>query len=178
MDYGQARLLIEDGDCIAVRETHGILTPFTRFFTRSPVTHAGIAIWMDGGLWMAELNGGKNHAIPVSQLSETDFDVYLPPVDDRSAIRVSTMNALRLKIGYAFGAAFVIGLFDWLRLTVFLHARKLLVCSGYCVKIYEDAGWPERSRIISPRALVAQLQIKFEVRSKPALPGFFSADNR
>lgn len=171
MRYDDARPLIATGDLIAVRETHGLLAPLTRFFTRSPVTHVGTALWMDGGLWMAELNGGKNHAIPLSQLSETDFDVYECPVD-RVKVRATTLAALRLKIGYGIIALPIIGLLNWLRIKVFIHARRVLVCSGYCISIYEAAGWPERSRIVSPEELVEQLKLKLEVRPiKPASAG-------
>lgn len=176
MDYATARSLIDDGDLIAVREHSGFLTPFTRFFTRSPVTHVGIALWMDGGLWMGELNGGKNHAVPLSQLSDTDFDVYYPPVPSRAKAREAVQEALRIKIPYAFGVLPVIGLLDWLRIKVFIHARKLLVCSGWCVMVYERAGWPERTRVLSPADLVAQLTLKLQVRRAP--PGTPSTPTR
>jgi hypothetical protein len=167
MDYPTARPLIQDGDTIAVRERLGVLALLTRIFTRSPVTHVGVALWMDGGLWMAELNGGKNHAIPLSQLEGTDFDVYDPPLTDRQALRAATVEALRLKIAYGSIALVVIGVLNWLRIRIFLHARRLLVCSGYCIMIYENAGWAERSRIESPAELVAQLKIKLQVRALP-----------
>jgi hypothetical protein len=166
IDYATARPLIADGDCILVRETHGFLTPFTRFFSRSAYTHAGIALWMDDGLWMAELNSGKNHAVPLCQLSNTDFDVYHCPVDREAAV-IATLDALHSKISYGIAALFVIGLLNWLRITVFLHARKILVCSGYVVAIYEAAGWSERSRMISPQELATQLKLKIEVRAGP-----------
>jgi hypothetical protein len=169
MDYAEARSKIEDGDMIAVHETHGFLTPITRFFTRSSVTHVGIALWMDGGLWMGELNGGKNHAIPLSQLAGTDFDVYYPPVPSRTKARASLLNALREKIPYAFIALPVIGLLNWMGIKVFIHARQLLVCSGWCVMVYEKADWPERTRILSPADLTKLLTLKFEVRPAPAL---------
>lgn len=167
MDYAKARPLIEDGDLIAVREHDGFLTPITRFATRDPVTHVGIACWMDDGLWMGELNSGKNHAIPLSQLSDTDFDVYYPPVPSRAKVRASLLEALREKIHYAFVMLPVIGLLNWFGIKVFIHARKLLVCSGWCVMVYEKAGWPERTRVLSPADLVKQLTLKFEVRRAP-----------
>jgi hypothetical protein len=161
MRYEEIRSSICDGDLVAVRETHGFLTPFTRFFTRSPITHVGVALWMDGGLWMAELNGGKNHLVPLSQLSETDFDVYASPVADQARIRAAVSEALRVKVSYGTAALLVIGLLDWLKIRVFLHARRVLVCSGYCVSIYEAAGWPEHSRVVSPRELASLLVQKF-----------------
>lgn len=172
LNYAQARSLIQDGDTIAVRETHGFLTPFTRFFTGSPVTHIGGALWLDGGLWMDEMNSGKNHLIPMSQLSETDFDVYECPVD-RVRARAAALDALRLKLAYSFVVLPVIGLLNWLHIKAFVHWRRLLVCSGYRVAVYEAAGWPERSRVISPRELAAMLKLKLEVRPiKPASAGF------
>jgi hypothetical protein len=163
MLYQDIRDQIADGDVIAVRETHGFLTPFTRFFTHSPYTHAGVAVWFEGGLWMAELNGGKNHLIPLSQLAETNFDVFFCPVDDTIKVRLAIAESLRVKIPYSLSAVFVIGLLNLLHIHLFLHARKILVCSGYCVSILEAAGWPERSRLISPQELVKQLKLKLVV---------------
>jgi len=161
MNYADARSLIADGDLIAVRGTEGFLTPFTKFFTRSDYTHAGIAVWMDGGLWMAELNSGKNHLIPLSQLESTAFDVYACPVENP---KPAIMNMLRIPLPYSLAALFVIGLLNWLRIKIFLHWRQLLVCSGYCVKIYEAAGWGDHSRLVSPQELAASLTLKIEVR--------------
>ncbi len=163
LTYDEARAHIKDGDCIAVRETKGLLTPFTRFFS-GPETHIGIACWIEEGLWMGELNAGRNHLIPMSQLADTDFDVYYPPVQDRVKIRASVMKMLRVKINYSLAAMVVIGFIDWLRIRVFLHPRQALVCSGWGVAVYEDAGWPEHTRIVSPRGLVSQLGLKFQVR--------------
>lgn len=166
MDYAQARNLIEDGDLIAVRGTHGALAAATRSATDSPVTHTGIAFWQADGLWMGELNGGGNHGVPLSQLEGTDFDVYYPPVPSRKKVRASLLAALRDKQPYGFLALPVIGLLNWLRIKVFIHWRQILVCSGWCVKVYEGAEWPERSRILSPAELVDLLVLKLEVRAQ------------
>jgi hypothetical protein len=160
MDYAQARAQIETGDLIAVRDVHGILGWLTRWFTRSPYTHAGIALWLAGGLYMAELNGGRNHLVPLSQL--TAFDVYKAP-DGLTGIEAAIMEWLRAPIAYGYLAFVLIGLLDWLRLNVFVHWRRILVCSGYCVAIYETAGWPEHSRVLSPRALAKLLTFKLSV---------------
>jgi hypothetical protein len=63
----------------------------------------------------------------------------------------------------------VIGPLNFLRINVFIHARQLLVCSGWCVMVYEKADWPERTRILSPADLTKLLTLKFEVRPMPAL---------
>lgn len=171
LDYHTARHHIETGDLIAVREKEGFLTPFTRYFTSSDYTHTGIAFWMAGGLWMAEHNIGKNHAIPLSQLADSDFDVFERPAEVVDNIDEAIQWGLRTKIPYGVLALFVIGLINWLRIKVFLHARRILVCSGFSVMIYERAGWPEHTRILSPRDLAEQLKKKLEVRKgQPTVP--------
>jgi len=164
MDYAEARSLIEDGDLISVRRKHGFLVFWIRFFTRAPDTHSGIAIWLHDGLWMAELNAGRNHAVPLSQLERTDFDVYYPPVEDRAAIRTAVLDQLRVTVNYGVLALLVIGVLDFFRLDVFVHWRRIMVCSGYCVAAYEKAGWSEHSRMVSPRKLASWLKPKLQVR--------------
>jgi hypothetical protein len=58
-------------------------------------------------------------------------------------------------IGYAFEAVAVIGLLNWLRIKVFLHARKPLVCSGYCVQRGPRLG---ANAAIGPRAAIGHKQ--------------------
>jgi hypothetical protein len=152
---------IETGDLIAVRTAHGIMGRLTQFFTRSPYTHVGVAIWLGADLFMAELNGGRNHLVPISQIK--DFDVYARP-DGLSDIEGAVRRWLQVPVDYGFLAFVAIGLLDWLRIKAFVHWRQILVCSGYCVAIYEAAGWPERSRIISPRELASWLTLKLSVR--------------
>lgn len=178
MDYATARQQIQDGDLIAILGKRGLLAPLTRYFTRTPEPHTGIAIWLGEDLWMAELNGGHNHLIPLAQYSGADFDVYYPPVPNRSEVRQATLDTLRGLIPYSLAALVVVGLLNWLRIKIYVHARREMVCSGYCVLIYEQAGWPERSRIISPHELAIQLVKRLEVRAteKPAEAGFFLGD--
>ncbi len=164
LTYQEARSQIATGDLIAVRSPHGIIGKLTQFFTRSPYTHTGIAIWIEGGLYMGELNGGRNHLIPLSQLDGSDFDVYSPP-PGLSNIADALFFWLRLQIDYAYVAFVAIGLLNWLRAKVFVHWRQMLVCSGWCVAVYEEAGWGEHSRIVSPGELAAMLTLKMQIRS-------------
>jgi hypothetical protein len=154
-------VLINTGDLIAVRSVHNFLGTMTQFFTRSKYTHVGLAIWLGGDLFMAELNGGRNHLIPMSQLD--DYDVYAQPeglVDVDASIR----HWLSMQVSYGFIALVAIGLLDWFRIKTFVHWRQILVCSGYCVAIWEGAGWPEHTRILSPAELTRGLKLKDIVR--------------
>lgn len=164
MNYDQARWQIETGDLVAVCGTRGLLTPFTRFFTRSNYTHVGIAFWMDGGLWMSEINGGANHAIPLSQLADMDFDVFhRPEAVTQPVILGAIRTALRRRIHYGYLSLPVIGFINYFRIKVFIHARQILSCAGYSVMTYEAAGWPECTRILSPQDLASMLQFKLAV---------------
>jgi hypothetical protein len=165
MRYDEARSLIDTGDLIAVRRKDSLLALATRFFTHGPHTHVGIALWVDEGLWMAELNGGGNHLVPLSQLTDFDFDVYRrPPEVSEAHVVKSIFSNLREKIEYGTAALFAIGLLNWIRLKVSGRQRRILVCSGYCVSVYVDAGWSDRTRLISPEEFANMLEFKLAVR--------------
>jgi hypothetical protein len=164
MNYKEARKYIDNGDMIAVRTAHNWINRATQFFTRSPYTHAGLAIWIDGGLYIAELNGGRNHLTPMSQLEDLDFDVFKKPGCVEN-VRANIFKWLRKPIEYAYASFIVIGLLNWLKIKTFVRWRKMLVCSGWCVAVYEDSGWGEHSRILSPGDLANLLELKFEIRA-------------
>jgi hypothetical protein len=169
MDYATAREQIEDGDLIGSLDSHGILGSTTRFFTRKPYTHTGVAVWLDGRVFMADLNSGRNHLTALSCL--TNFDVCDPPKGiPRSFIREALFNWLAKPINYGILAFLVIGLRCWLGLKTFIHWRKIVVCSGGSVTIFEDAvdlmqklgmavpkAWEDHNRMLSPGELVEEL---------------------
>ena len=166
MNYEQARDKIEDGDLIATRRAHSLFGRLTKFFTHSVYTHNGIAVWIDGGLWMAEINGGKNHLVPLSQLNGEDFDVFYPPEGiDRTAIRRQIFEDMRIKVPYGYLATIATGLIEFFRLNVFVHWRSILHCAGYSQRTYERAGAPEATYIVSPGRLAASLTFKLAVKA-------------
>lgn len=176
LPYAQARDLIRTGDLIGVRDVHGILGRATCLFTRAPYTHTGVAVWLGDHLFMADLNSGRNHLTPLSQL--TDFDVCSPPEGlDRAAIEQAIIEWLSKPISYGYAAFPVIGIKCALRIKAFIHWRSIIVCSGGSVQIFElaaaimraagaapPAAWIEHSRMISPGELVAELPFKLAVR--------------
>jgi hypothetical protein len=163
MRYDEARPLIQTGDLIASRDVHGLIGRATQAFTRDPHTHTGVAVWLGERLFMADLNSGRNHLTAVSQLAS--FDVCDPPPGlARADIERAVYDWLAAPIEYGFLAFPVIGLKCALGLKVFIHWRKIIVCSGGSVQIFEKAGWPEHSRMISPGELVQDLGVKLQVR--------------
>lgn len=163
MEYSKARSLIATGDLIAIRGKRGILASMTRYFT-GPYTHTGLAIWLGGRLFMTELNSGRNHLVPLSQLSKGEFDVYAhPPELAEADLEAAIHEWLAGKVEYGYAAFVAIGLLEWLRIKMFVHWRRVMVCSGYCIANWERAGWPEHSRVMSPTALTKLVKLKFPV---------------
>jgi hypothetical protein len=164
MNYAEARPQIMDGDIIEVLTAHSLFNWLTKLFTGRYV-HTGIAFWLDGGLWMVEINGGKNHAIPLSQLDGTDFDVFYPPYRlSRAAIRKAALESIRAKTSYGFLATIATGINEFFGFNRFIHWRGQLDCTGYVVKILEAAGWSEHSYIVSPTRLSEMLIFRLPVR--------------
>jgi hypothetical protein len=169
MDYALARESIQDGDLIGVRDVHGLLGRATTFFTRKPYTHTGVAVWLDGRLFMGDLNSGRNHLTALSCIGQ--FDVCDPPPGvERSFIRRALFDWLATPISYGAIAFLVIGLRCWLGLRTFIHWRQVVVCSGGSVTIFEmavdlmqaaglnvPAAWEDHNRMLSPGELVEEL---------------------
>lgn len=165
--YEKAKPQILEGDFIGTLKAHGLFGKLTKLFT-GKYTHCGVAAWIDGGLWMVEINGGKNHAIPLSQLADEPFDVFSPPIEDREAIRKASIESIRIKQSYGYWGTVLIGIIEFFKLNNIAKDKlpKLVVCSGYVVKIYNLAGWDYDNLIISPTKLSTMLNKKFEVRKQ------------
>lgn len=165
MDYNQARTLIEDGDIVQVRTAHSLFGWLTKLFTGVYV-HTGMAVWLDTGLWLVEINGGGNHIVPLSQLNNKDYDVYSPPSElSPNELKRIALNSIRTREDYGFAATIMSGINEFLLLNRFIHWRDQLHCTGYVIKILEGAGWAEHSYITSPTALSRLLTIKLKVRN-------------
>ena len=100
--YHEIRPHVADGDLVAVRSRHGVFPNLTRLITGSPYTHTAIALWIEGGLWIAEMRSGGNVLVPLSQRANEDFDVFDCPVDRRH-LRGQVLGLLRTKIDYDVG---------------------------------------------------------------------------
>lgn len=168
LNYKMARALIQDGDLVATRRVHGIFGWLT-YGTTGVYTHTGTAVWLGRSLWMVEINGGRNHAIPLSQLEHEDFDVYYPPEGlDRRKIRREAIESIRVRQDYGFIATVATGIIEFFNLPIVLNWRNIQHCAGYCIRIYDQAGWDvdgSHSYIVSPTKLCSMLKKKLEVRT-------------
>lgn len=168
LTYAEARSKILDGDLISVFKAHSLFNRLTQLFTGDYV-HVGIALWMSEGLWLVEINGGRNHAIPLSQLQSVGFDVSEPPpgVTPENA-KVEALTALKESEPYGFGTAFVTGVIEYFNIPLTVNWRKGRHCSGLAARIYDRAGWAKFSGfthtyVISPTKLTKLMKFKFRV---------------
>lgn len=174
MEYSKARELINTGDLISIRTAHSLMGRATHFFT-GPYTHSGMAFWLAGRLWMTELNGGRNHLVPLSQLEGLEFDVHAHPDGlTVEALESAILQLLGRPVDYGYLAFVAIGLLEWLKVKLVVKWRNILVCSGYCAENWELAGWVNASRVISPTKLAGLVQFKFSV-TVPAAPPLIPA---
>lgn len=165
-DDNYQNLKIEDGDLISIKKSHGIFGWLTKFFT-GKYTHTGIAVLIENKLWMVEINGGRNHAIPLNQYGDKDYDVSYPPIGlNRAKIREAALESLNVMTNYGFIATIATGVNEFFGFNKFIHWRKIRHCAGYAVSIYEKAGWEEHSYIISPTKLTELLIFKLSITNK------------
>lgn len=89
MSYKEARSFIKNGDLLTFMVGHKdyrLLHKLTKFVTRSPYYHTGIAVWMstDSGesrLFICEAHRTGRRLVPLSMYSNLRFDVTTCPVE-------------------------------------------------------------------------------------------------
>lgn len=167
MIYDVARDQIKTGDVIAVRRRTGFLAVATRLVTRSPYTHTGIAVWVEGRLMLVQETGGGCNMVPLSQEAIYDFDVFDCPVDSH-LVESWCWTLLGTRIPYGFLDLAIIAA----HLLLFIPLPKQdgdgLICSAYSSVILRKAGWSptDLPSIPWPAAVVKSLgsPARLEVR--------------
>lgn len=143
MDYATARPLIRSGDVIGVMSRKGPLAWAIRVVMRIsgglPYTHVGVALWQGERLYLVELNGGGNHLVPMSQISQP-FDVARPlPGVSSDDVAVAVDTELAQHVGYGVWELALIAI-----RRIFGRAPRMplgLVCSSYTMSIMGRLGW-------------------------------------
>lgn len=140
MNYEDVRRMVFDGDLIAVRKRHGLAAWAIRQFTGSPYTHTAIALWLDGGVWVAEMDSTKNVLVPLSQYAGERFEVYRCPVN-RAEVRAMLLEHLRTRINYDWRDVLAIGLHHVFNLPLPARDRGGRICSTFAGAVYLACGW-------------------------------------
>ena len=158
--YNEVRPHVADGDLVAVRSRHGVFPNLTRLITGSPCTHTAIALWLEGGLWIAEMRSGGNVLVPLSQRAHEDFDVFDCPVDRRN-LRGRVLGLLRTKIDYDVGDLARIAAHRLLGVPLPEQDDDVLVCSAFAALVYLTCGWQPKDlpSIAAPCAVVNALGV-------------------
>lgn len=168
MKYADARDRIRDGDLVAVRSAHGGLPALVRWFTKSPYTHTGVALWLSSRqtgksiLVIAEMDGADAVLTPLSQFDDVAFDVFDCPVvgRTRSAVVTEALEALRHPIAYDYLDLLRIAAHKALNIGLPSEDKNGLVCSALSARIYRNAGWMpgyELPSLVAPGDLVAAI---------------------
>lgn len=164
MNYDEVRPLLKTGQSIGVKENSSFLNKATRAFTFSKYTHVGIVKVDSSGVYLAELNGGRNHLIPLSQLRHKKFDVYECPEECVDYIEESINRWLRYEIEYGFMAFILIGLMKLLNYRFKIKLKNAMVCSGLCIAMLSTARWKkELDLLTSPGDYLAELKLLYKV---------------
>ncbi len=157
--YDEIRPQIADGDLIAFKAYNGWFAAAIKLVTRTSYTHTAVALWLEGGLWIAEMNaGGGNVLVPLSQRAHQDFEVFACPVP-AGKVREAVLATLRDKIRYDFADLFRIAAHKLFGIALPEREDPKLVCSAYSGKIYFISGWAPKEfpSIAAPSDVVAAL---------------------
>ena len=144
MNYADAREAIRTGDLIAIRKRGGFLPTLTRWITKSPYTHTAVAVW--GGfngierLLVVESNSAGASLAPLSNYSDTDFDVFICPVG-RAEAEAAIWELLGTKIHYDVTDLVRIAEHRLIGIPLPEQDDDALICSALSAAIYQRAGW-------------------------------------
>ena len=144
MNYADVRSHIRTGDLIAIRKRGGFLPTLTRWITKSPYTHTGLAVWVGDDhprLLVAESKASGDFLTPLSQYAEIDFDVFTTPSQALAAIEEVIWQTLGQHVGYDFADLLVIGLNRLVGMPLPKADDSLKVCSGLVASMWLQAGW-------------------------------------
>ncbi|EKD22677.1 MAG: hypothetical protein ACD_84C00013G0003 [uncultured bacterium] len=168
MKYAEARHLINDGDLIAVKGTDWISKII--IFVTKQYSHTAIAIHLDDGVWVSQMQPSGNNLVPLSHFKI--FDVYECPVDGK-AVAAFIKIKLRDPISYPFLDLVMAGLTSITNFK-FPSTSKGLICSEACMEAYVENGWEEtyfkehgvKLELIpvpSPRWIASKVKFKLSV---------------
>lgn len=163
MKYDDARPLINNGDCVAVVGGHGLALVTSEL---AKYSHVGIAVWLDNGLWLAEVTRTGNALVPLSKYAQ--FDVYAcPVVGDVKGYIVNDARAAPIKYDWS----------AWIRLSWWYVVSRWFgykrpddtqpdadLCTEFVSNVYAVFGRPRKQFIELPKEVVADMTLKFEVR--------------
>ena len=147
MKYEAIRTQIKTGDVVAIHG-RGLLPTVIRLVQKigglgdlSTITHTGVAWWIEGRLYMIEMDGLYNVLRPLSQYINQDIPVsiYQCPVSNAMAAQFERATANMIRYS----------LFDLLRIGLRLLSggknrhdnERNLVCSTFVARWLQWAGW-------------------------------------
>lgn len=139
MDYPTLRKLAKDGDVLML-EGQGLVSLLVRMATGQQISHVAMLVWIDGGLWVAEMQELRGYRLTpasarVPELCQAGF-VYFGQagIVSTSAI-LDTVKHFR-GARYSYWTLFTV----WLAQLFRFRAPAKLVCSTFVQRCWEAAG--------------------------------------
>lgn len=174
LKYSEARSQICSGDVIGIA-TRGPLSALIRlvqrlvgFEDRSNMAHTGVAKWIDGRLFLVEMDGVRNVMVPLSQYMGLPMYVFECPVSEL-AMAGPFDDVVGHYIGYGYFDLIRIGV----RMIFGLESQNIqetdqtdLVCSHFVLNWLMRAGWVPPADMPSepsPCEICAPLALRFTI---------------
>lgn len=156
IDYQATRDTIETGDVIFI-QGHSIYSKITKGlqyiegFDTYSTTHSGIAVWLSGRLFLAEMDGKYNVLRPMSVYSKDILYIHKPktksrPVEELFTILVDTTYHYDIKDFLSIAIHKLFGFY-------LKDDKNAIVCSEYCAKWLELCGYKFNTTLMSPSKL-------------------------
>ncbi len=154
-EYDSVRGLIETGDIFLYRGSSfwkpivGWISPATKWFTESPYTHAGMAIWVGGRLMVIESIGRGVIMNPCSMSfdrhrSDVEWFRHRDPLSDEQRTKLLDLGLEALGKRFAFWKAFVALLKVKLGLPMEridkYESEDRYYCSHFVASVYSGIG--------------------------------------
>jgi hypothetical protein len=133
---------VKSGDTIAIRG-NSFISKGIRKITHGNISHVGIAMWMDGRLWLVEMDGIKNVIIPLSQYSDTQMSLYDSPMGVPPNVNDFIWSHLQYERNYSWVNFFKLFLTLLLSHTPHLPRSTLYseICTEFNMTFYRYLGW-------------------------------------
>jgi hypothetical protein len=154
MIYQQARKLIKTGDVIAICG-NSLFSKITKIVQRyaglgefANITHCGVAWWVEGRLYIVEMDGRHNVLRPLSQYAHKNLELRVYRVADQDLMIEQFDDATRYDIAYSFLDLVKIG---WRLIfggaCINTSTDDSMVCSEFVARWLIKAGWVAPSQL-------------------------------
>jgi hypothetical protein len=160
ISYEQARTLIQDGDIISVlrrEDKMSLLQKLITTWTKSPIFHTAIAIWLSTGhgekrLFVVEAYDATRRITPLSVYQKHPFHVLAKPEHVKFELFSGSLVERVGTAEYSYVRAFISGVRQYLKLPNIVLATGEF-CSELAAKVWKMGGMDITETGLNPAEL-------------------------